>query len=274
VESRPVSALDDTRLIRRRNTVSNKVVLYNSRLGRFQVSPELPESPVRRARICPMCHQEISVRASGSTDDFKSDSDSFIDPLYFSALEKHFLEQESARQLPGFSSSSGSRFYASGYVTGYYQRFFREIRRLGTGSFGSVYLCSHLIDEIEVGQYAIKKVVLSEDEVWRKRVLREVKALERVQHPCVVAYKHTWIEMARISDFGPELPSLFILMEYANIGNLDSVIWPNCDLDSGDLFKAYNLIEERDIWYIARELLQGLQHLHSHGIIHRDLVLL
>ena len=49
---------------------------------------------------------------------------------------------------------------------------------------------------------------------------REVRAVERVHHRNVVSYKHSWLEYSQIADFGPEVPCLFMLMEYANLGNL------------------------------------------------------
>jgi serine/threonine protein kinase len=57
------------------------------------------------------------------------------------------------------------------------------------------------------------------------KVLREVKALESLKkHPNIVNYQHSWLENDKTADFGPTIPCLFILMEYANGGSLAELI--------------------------------------------------
>jgi len=41
---------------------------------------------------------------------------------------------------------------------GYYARFFREERKLGHGLRGTVYLVRHVMQQVELGRYAVKKV--------------------------------------------------------------------------------------------------------------------
>jgi hypothetical protein len=36
------------------------------------------------------------------------------------------------------------------------------------------------------------------------------------KHPNIINYQHSWLEADKTADFGPEIPCLFILMEYAN----------------------------------------------------------
>ena len=45
-----------------------------------------------------------------------------------------------------------------GLNAGYYRRFFQEVSKIGSGGFGSVYKCRHVINGINLGEYAIKKV--------------------------------------------------------------------------------------------------------------------
>jgi serine/threonine protein kinase len=76
--------------------------------------------------------------------------------------------------------------------------------------------------------YAIKKVPVGDDHPRLELVLQEVKALERLHHPNIIAYKHTWLERTQPADFGPSnVPTLFILTEYANSGNLHDFIFHN-----------------------------------------------
>ncbi len=60
--------------------------------------------------------------------------------------------------------------------TGYYERFFVEERQLGSGSFGAVFLCQHKLDDVELGEYAVKKVPVGDNKDWLKKMIREVGA--------------------------------------------------------------------------------------------------
>ncbi|PVU98207.1 hypothetical protein BB561_000049 [Smittium simulii] len=104
------------------------------------------------------------------------------------------------------------------FNSGYYKRFFIEGQKLGRGLRGSVFLCQHVLDNVFLGEYAIKKVAVGNDHSWLIRMLKEVKLLESLNHPNIIEYKHSWIELDQPSAFGPPVPCLFILMEFANGG--------------------------------------------------------
>ncbi|CAK0898164.1 unnamed protein product [Prorocentrum cordatum] len=155
---------------------------------------------------------------------------------------------------------------------GYYARFFAEERKLGAGSFGAVYLCRHVMDGIDLGIFAVKKLALGDDTKRLRQVVREVKALERLRHMNIVDYKHSWLEVSRHSEFCPYVPFLFILMEYCNAGSMESLIWPAGFVRgaTGNAEKAAFLSEDL-IWRLFLDVCCGLAHLHSRGILHRDL---
>lgn len=150
--------------------------------------------------------------------------------------------------------------------TGYYARFFVETKLLGTGSFGSVYLCRHVLDDLELGDYAVKKVAVGDNKAWLRDMIREVKTFERLHHPNIVEYKHSWLELSRNSQFCPLVPFLFILMQYCNGGSLDSLIWHD-----GNPYRPRAPMPTLQIWQLLLDILMGLQHLHRQGILHRDL---
>ena len=64
------------------------------------------------------------------------------------------------------AQSSDSTNYSSTYLSsssfnnGYYERFFIERKKLGRGYRGSVFLCHHVLDQVFLGEYAIKKVAV------------------------------------------------------------------------------------------------------------------
>lgn len=103
---------------------------------------------------------------------------------------------------------------------------------MGKGFRGSVFLCEHMLDGVKLGKYAIKKVAIGNNHPWLVRMLREVHLLERLRHPNIVTYKHSWLEYNRLTPFGPEVPCLFILMECANGGNLEEYFEPHIKQDN------------------------------------------
>ncbi|KAI8891989.1 kinase-like domain-containing protein, partial [Globomyces pollinis-pini] len=107
---------------------------------------------------------------------------------------------------------------------GYYDRFFVEMKKLGRGQRGSVFLCRHILDGIELGMFAVKAIPVGTSHTWLSRMLKEVTLLGNLKHPNIIEYKHAWLENRKLSLFGPEVPCLFILMELANGGNVEELI--------------------------------------------------
>lgn len=85
---------------------------------------------------------------------------------------------------------------------------YQEIRRIGTGGFGKVYL---VMDDVEK-QWALKQVyesiIKGDPEEFRRRFEREAYILESLNHPNII----------KIHDV--DLQAGYIVMEYANAGTL------------------------------------------------------
>jgi serine/threonine protein kinase len=183
-------------------------------------------------------------------------------------------------------------------------------KKLGRGFRGSVFLCHHVLDQVFLGEYAIKKVAVGNNHQWLVRMLKEVMLLEKLRNPNIIEYKHAWLEEHRFSLFGPKVPCLFILMERANGGNLEEYVqlqWnpeeqfektlsvkerikrkrlqmkaaQNQIRDNRAQFfggigydsfgKRVRYLTTEAIWKIFLDICYGLNHLHDLGIIHRDL---
>ncbi|UKJ89444.2 serine/threonine kinase [Theileria orientalis] len=187
-------------------------------------------------------------------------------------------------------------------ITGYYKRFFIEGRKLGSGSYGHVYNCTHIMDQLKLGEYAVKKLPIGDDMEWLKKAIKEIKIRENIRHKNVVDYNHSWLEMYRMNELCPWIPYLFILMEYCNGGNLYNYIqsiynppksskkpkkYEYEGKESGDQTSAYEYSDDRptvpceygctdylsddEIMVLFVDILSGLDHLHKNFIIHRDL---
>ncbi|KAJ2552612.1 putative serine/threonine-protein kinase iks1, partial [Coemansia sp. RSA 1878] len=170
--------------------------------------------------------QQIPLALSEGSDEYNSHIlqegvDNETTPLVSTLESKSFGPADSSTDRLDSDSVAESSFNQ-----GYYERFFSEQQKLGKGLRGSVFSCQHILDNVYLGHYAVKKVAVGNNRQWLKRMLREVKLLESLRHPNVVEYKHSWLEMHQMTMFGPKVPCLFILMEYANGGNLQEYMEP------------------------------------------------
>jgi hypothetical protein len=123
-----------------------------------------------------------------------------------------------------------------------WQRF--ENKLLGRGSFGSVFLVMNLRDNCLM---AMKQIRLPNDNNAMKLIADEVDILRNLNHPNLVKY------------YGVEIQNeeVMIFMEYCSEGTLARVCKDGLDLICCRRYTHY--------------LLLGVNYLHDHGIIHRDI---
>jgi serine/threonine protein kinase len=181
-------------------------------------------------------------------------------------LLRELVNEEEEEQQRDREGSPTSPIYspnapAPAPSNGYYKHYFKELRQLGRGTYGGVYLCRHLMCGVNLGDFALKKIPVGDKAGYLQSVLREVRILEEVRrHPNVVEYKHSWVEDAQLADFGPPVRCLFILMEYASAGSLDAY-----------LEKYGTHLSTLAVWYFFLSAVAGTAHLHQKHILHRDL---
>lgn len=130
---------------------------------------------------------------------------------------------------------------------------YKTLKRLGQGSFGEVFKVKDLNDgETKV----IKASHTKHDARYDPRTLKsfetEVKLLKKCNHPGVVQCHQARID----SDTG----RIIIVLEYANNKSLRTF-----------LNKNHSQLDKKLIISYLKQLTQGLHHIHSLKILHRDL---
>ncbi|KAM9330344.1 eukaryotic translation initiation factor 2-alpha kinase 3 [Gastrophryne carolinensis] len=90
----------------------------------------------------------------------------------------------------GDAAEIRSEYSNCGYVSRYLTDF-EPIRCLGRGGFGVVFEARNKVDDCN---YAIKRIRLPNRKLAREKVMREVKALAKLEHPGIVRYFNAWKE--------------------------------------------------------------------------------
>jgi len=115
---------------------------------------------------------------------------------------------------------------------------------VGEGGFGRVYMAKNLKGK---GRVAVKKMkhIRPRDQF---RNLSEIFFLKRVDHPNIVKYLSAYT----VND------ELWIVTEFMEGGTLSQAL------------KCFEF-QEKQIAFVAKEMLQGIYYLHQNQLIHRDL---
>lgn len=116
--------------------------------------------------------------------------------------------------------------------------------KIGQGASGGVYLGTSLTTRQCV---AIKEIDLTK-QTKKDLIVNEILVMEKNRHENVVNFIDAYSQKDK----------LWIIMEHMQGGSLTDII-------------TYCMLEERQIATVCRETLNGLNFLHSNGVIHRDI---
>ncbi|KAH8103970.1 Pkinase-domain-containing protein [Cristinia sonorae] len=123
-------------------------------------------------------------------------------------------------------------------------RLYRNLVKIGAGASGGVYTAYQVGTNLSV---AIKQMDL-EKQPKKDLIINEILVMRASRHPNIVNYIDSFLYKNE----------LWVVMEYMEGGSLTDVV-------------TANLMSEGQIAAVSRETALGLEHLHKHGVIHRDI---
>ena len=123
-------------------------------------------------------------------------------------------------------------------------KLYRNLVKIGQGASGGVYTAYQVGTNLCV---AIKQMDL-EKQPKKDLIINEILVMRSSRHPNIVNYIDSFLYKN----------DLWVVMEYMEGGSLTDVV-------------TANLMTEGQIAAVSRETAQGLEHLHRHGVIHRDI---
>ncbi|XP_013794487.1 eukaryotic translation initiation factor 2-alpha kinase-like [Limulus polyphemus] len=106
--------------------------------------------------------------------------------LQFLTSASHEESCETAKTSLNIEMDNCKDQFVSRYLTD-----FEPIQCLGRGGYGLVFEAKNKIDDCH---YAVKRICLPNKKEAREKVMREVKALAKLDHPGIVRYFNAWME--------------------------------------------------------------------------------
>jgi calcium/calmodulin-dependent protein kinase I len=129
--------------------------------------------------------------------------------------------------------------------------YFKEIRVIGSGSYGTVIQAIYLETDEEVAVKIVRKDNKKPNQI--NKIKQEVNILKQLKHKNIIEFKN-YIETNS---------KLYIIMEYIENGTLKNLI---------DIRKTEkNNFTDEEVSSIMKSLFEAINYLHSFHIVHRDL---
>lgn len=169
---------------------------------------------------------------------------------------------------------------------GYFDRFFRKIPPyvLGSGAHAQVYKVMHVLKDIQLGVYAVKRINVGDHLVYLDQVLNEVLILYELSvkganENNLIRYNHVWMELGDLRDLetiflsdkdgynskmGDRVPYVFILQQYCGGGHLENLIIKNFQKEQFMTAKEKVEAERR------KRRQRRKSHDHSEGLVNED----
>ena len=132
-----------------------------------------------------------------------------------------------------------------------FERDFKLLKKIGEGSYGSIYLVLHNQSN---QQYAVKQInknikLKNTEHAIKENIFKEKKILKNISHPFIIKLHFTF----------QDEDSLYLVMDYMNGGDLSTVIHNE------------KFLNEDTVKFYLAEVYLAIKYLHSKNIIHRDI---
>ena len=124
-------------------------------------------------------------------------------------------------------------------------------RRIGQGAFGKVNLGLNVLTGRVVAIKSFKKTPIEKFKHKMKKIQYETELMKRFNHK----------NITKILEVFNDEEYMLIIMEYINGGNLFSFV------------KKRRKLSEKMAKFLFRQIILGIQHIHSKNVVHRDIKL-
>ncbi|KAF2755720.1 Pkinase-domain-containing protein [Pseudovirgaria hyperparasitica] len=121
---------------------------------------------------------------------------------------------------------------------------YRNLNKIGQGASGGVFTAY----EVNTNKCVAIKQMNLDQQPKKDLIINEIIVMKESKHKNIVNFMDSFL----VKD------DLWVVMEYMEGGSLTDVV-------------TFNIMTEGQISAVCRETLHGLQHLHSKGVIHRDI---
>jgi serine/threonine protein kinase len=150
------------------------------------------------------------------------------------------------------------------FNNGYFETNFTEVDKLGSGSFGEVWKAKH---NLSSNIYAVKKMLFEKDlQSEISRELWNLKIAQSFSKEFIINHHYSWFE------YSPVKKKIIL---YISMDLCDKTLEDIIDEIHSDSYLKVDEILTPIGYYIASklfiEILECVQYLHEHNIIHRDL---
>ena len=221
---------------------------------------QLPSQPSQTHRMAPPAPKlqpatlkpaimPLAVKKPSTTNEIKK-----VDLPSGNAVEKiapavQKLEKAEEKRISGMTEPQIMEKLRKVVSTGDPNTLYQKVKKVGQGASGSVYVAKSLHPTKSMpSKVAIKQMDLAH-QPRKELIVNEILVMKESTHPNIVNFLDSYLRNAG---------ELWVIMEYMEGGALTDVI-------------DNNRLTEPQIALICHETCQGLAHLHSQQIIHRDI---